>query len=703
MFQNLKLRTQLNSGFAVVILLLIIVAGIAYWGLQGAFHGFTEYSQIARANQQIVAFDRQMLGARLAFRGFLLTPTDQTAQSFREQLSQVQTALNTLKENTKNSEQAKQIAAIAEKTAQYDATTMQVIAMYKQRDETIKQLVNAGITMQKTLFDLVDAATTDKNAVIATMGGKLIMQIMNGRYSLLRYAWTRQPTHFDQAREEIIAKVDALLQPFAEILPPNYRARLEQFNKDRSAYLALVPTLNQIVTQSETLTQDAAFRIGPEITKIIEEVVAFYEKNQNVLGPQVQRTNEIAVTVVTGFSIAAVLMGFALAWLLVRMIRRPIGGEPAEMAAMTRQIAQGDLTVRFSETGQETGVYAAMRDMATQLREMVSKVTQATAQVSSAAAEIAQGSSDLSQRTEQQASALEETASSMEELTSTVKQSADNAGQANQLASAARSQAEQGGQVVDQAIAAMNAINASSRKIADIIGVIDEIAFQTNLLALNAAVEAARAGEQGRGFAVVASEVRKLAQRSADAAKEIKSLISDSVNKVEDGSRLVELSGHTLSEIVIAVKKVSDIVAEITAAAREQAGGIEQVNRAILQMDQATQQNAALVEETAAASHAMGDQAKELQSLMGFFKLDQQGMPTRTASASPTHRPVAEPGTRPATPAKPASSAKPAATKSRPVAKPAPARPQPAVARPAPVERKPTATAISSSEEWEEF
>ncbi|HHW76344.1 MAG TPA: hypothetical protein GX399_04805, partial [Xanthomonadaceae bacterium] len=222
------------------------------------------------------------------------------------------------------------------------------------------------------------------------------------------------------------------------------------------------------------------------------------------------------------------------------------------------------------------------------------------------------------------ASALEQTASSMEELTATVKQSAEHAGQANQLASAARHQAEQGGQVIEQAVTAMTAIHHSSKKIADIIGVIDEIAFQTNLLALNAAVEAARAGEQGRGFAVVAGEVRKLAQRSADAAKEIKSLITDSVAKVEDGGQLVERSGQTLKEIVVSIKKVSDIVAEIATASREQASGIDQVNRAILQMDQVTQQNAALVEQTAAASQAMGEQARDLQNLMGFFKLDEQ-------------------------------------------------------------------------------
>lgn len=246
------------------------------------------------------------------------------------------------------------------------------------------------------------------------------------------------------------------------------------------------------------------------------------------------------------------------------------------------------------------------------------QIKHATNQVSSAAAEITQGNTDLSQRSEEQACAVEETASSMEELTSTVKQSADNAGQANQLALTARHQAEQGGQVVDQAIVAMSAINQSSRKIADIISVIDEIAFQTNLLALNAAVEAARAGEQGRGFAVVAGEVRKLAQRSADAAKQIKGLISDSMNKVEDGSKLVGQSGQTLREIVDAVKKVSDIVAEIASAAQEQASGIEQVNQAILQMDQVTQQNAALVEQTAAASQAMSDQTRDLQHRMGF-------------------------------------------------------------------------------------
>ncbi|MGC8519917.1 MAG: methyl-accepting chemotaxis protein, partial [Steroidobacteraceae bacterium] len=266
------------------------------------------------------------------------------------------------------------------------------------------------------------------------------------------------------------------------------------------------------------------------------------------------------------------------------------------------------------------------------MADIVTKVQSAASEVSRGADEISQGNTNLSQRTEEQASSLEETASSMEEMTSTVRQNADNAGQANQLAVAARDQAEKGGAVVARAVKAMTEINESSKKISDIIGVIDEIAFQTNLLALNAAVEAARAGEQGRGFAVVASEVRNLAGRSATAAKEIKELIQDSVRRVEEGSSLVTQSGATLENIIGAVKKVSDIVAEIAAASQEQSTGIEQVNKAVMQLDELTQQNAALVEEASAASQAMADQARSLNDVMARYRVsDEENAPVAAA------------------------------------------------------------------------
>ena len=309
-----------------------------------------------------------------------------------------------------------------------------------------------------------------------------------------------------------------------------------------------------------------------------------------------------------------------------------------ELQGVLAAVNGGDLSRRIDlgdKSGFFEGLGAGVNRLAESLVEIVSRVKSAGREIAMGAEEITAGNSNLSLRTEEQASSLEETASSMEEMTTTVKQNADNAAQANQLALAARDQAEQGGAVVGKAVDAMSGINDSAKKIADIIGVIDEIAFQTNLLALNAAVEAARAGEQGRGFAVVASEVRSLAGRSATAAKEIKSLIEDSVRKVEDGSGLVTQSGRTLGEIVTSVKKVSDIVAEIAAASREQSSGIEQVNRAVVQMDELTQQNAALVEEATAASQSMAGLVRDLNDMLGRYDTGTESAPPQSRRSSP--------------------------------------------------------------------
>ena len=368
-------------------------------------------------------------------------------------------------------------------------------------------------------------------------------------------------------------------------------------------------------------------KVEREAQRLNEEAVKFLENLERFTQDAAKRAEhheESAIRSAIILTILSLIIGVFMGVFIIRAVLRQIGGEPKDIADVIQRIADGDLTVDIQgENGSATtGILNAMQGMVSQLRNVVNGVQVATDSITTSAEEIAQGNGDLSQRTEESASSLEETASSMEEMTSTVKQNADNTRQANQLAIGTREQAEKGGEVLGNAVNAMSEISDSSKKIADIIGVIDEIAFQTNLLALNAAVEAARAGEQGRGFAVVASEVRTLAGRSADAAKEIKVLINESVEKVEQGSELVDASGKTLEEIVTSVKKVTDIISEIAASSQEQANGIEQVNSAVMQMDEMTQQNAALVEEATAASRSMEEQAQGLNKQMGFFTVD---------------------------------------------------------------------------------
>ena len=361
-----------------------------------------------------------------------------------------------------------------------------------------------------------------------------------------------------------------------------------------------------------------------------------------------------------------------------------------EVVRVLGALAKGDLTEKI--TNEYKGTFGQLKDdsnqTVAQLTSIVGQIKEATESISTASKEIAQGNTDLSQRTEEQASSLEETASSMEELTSTVKQNAENAKQANQLAASASEVAVKGGAVVGQVVDTMSSINESSKKIVDIISVIDGIAFQTNILALNAAVEAARAGEQGRGFAVVATEVRNLAQRSAAAAKEIKALIGDSVEKVGSGTKLVDQAGKTMEEIVMSVKRVTDIMAEITAASQEQSAGIEQVNTAITQMDEVTQQNAALVEQAAAAAESMQEQAENLSRAVATFRLEQSAQTTvRATTAAPAAADRRAAATRPANVERLNTKAH-----SKPAARPVPA------AKPAPAKGK-----TGTDGEWSEF
>lgn len=477
---------------------------------------------------------------------------------------------------------------------------------------------------------------------VASMGEVYQRSLQSQQYRL--EAYVHRDPQFTQKNYDAIksnrARINELMEQVNKIdLGNEDRNLAASIKADRAS---IVDAGKQEIDALLAGNYDAAARIRlNSIEPIIDHMDAATEKlnsHRIVVATQMLQAARDEVTADRRIMFAsfflALIIAVAFAWLLARRISR--GLAQAEEVALT--VSRGKLgrRIRIDSSDEIGRVLQALQNMDAKLSSTVMQVRDSATAVDHAARQLSQGSDDLSERTQEQAAALEETAASIEQMTATVKQTGDNARQANQLAIGTRDEADEGGKVVRQAVAAMHEITNSSKRIEDIIGVIDEIAFQTNLLALNAAVEAARAGEQGRGFAVVASEVRQLAQRSASAAKEIKTLIGDSVHKVSTGAALVDASGQTLDEIVRGVKKVSTIVAEMATATAEQSSGIDQINHAIASMDGATQQNAALVEESAAAAKLMQQQAYELQTLVSFFDI----AGAQTAAAVPMSLPT---------------------------------------------------------------
>ncbi|CAN7696358.1 methyl-accepting chemotaxis protein [Pseudoduganella sp. LjRoot289] len=418
--------------------------------------------------------------------------------------------------------------------------------------------------------------------------------------------------------------IDVALETLDRLVDPDGLSLLARIRQQRKAYVASFSAVGKLIAQDqrEQATQMMQAETLPALDVLQESIQAltgYQKKLVEASGAQAEQHISHARTAMLGLGTAAVLLGIGLAYYTTRSITGPL----KEALKVAQTVAGGDLTCDIDSSAKdETGeLLHALKLMNDGLAAIVNQVRDGTESIATASGQIASGSQDLAARTEQQASSLEETASSMENLITAVQQNAAHSQRANELALAASDIAVTGGAVVTNVVAIMGSINASSRKIVDIIGVIDGIAFQTNILALNAAVEAARAGEQGRGFAVVASEVRSLAQRSAAAAKEIKGLIDDSVQKVDLGSTMVEEAGGTMERIVASIHQVTDIMGEILTASREQSGGIDQVNQAITEMDGVTQQNAALVEESAAAAGTLHDQADRLAEVVSVFKL----------------------------------------------------------------------------------
>jgi methyl-accepting chemotaxis protein len=493
-------------------------------------------------------------------------------------------------------------------------------------------------TMQDKMTGIVEGGNV-KVKLVTDLRQSVMAAIINGR----NIALMSDTAEIDAENKRLAAnraeyktlfdKLSAMISSDAE------KAALDKIVAARGASVDVVTRITALVKagQREESNHVLLNELQPLQTRTVvamDDMVRHLEQQVLDAAAQAAEAHHAARRQTLLITLAAALLGSVMAWLITRSLLRQLGGEPAYAAGIASRIADGELDVQVAlREGDRDSLLFAMETMRAKLAGLVGHVRQATHHIAHASGEIASGNADLSARTEVQAGSLEETASTMEELTSTVKQNAGHAHTANELARVASGVAARGGEVVAQVVSTMGSINESSKKIVDIISVIDGIAFQTNILALNAAVEAARAGEQGRGFAVVASEVRNLAQRSAAAAKEIKQLIGDSVSKVEVGSKLVGEAGLTMSEVVDSIGKVTSIMADISAATSEQTHGIEQANRAIMDMDGVTQQNAALVEEAAAAAEAMREQAAELTRLVSVFRVGTDSAAAPSAAA----------------------------------------------------------------------
>ena len=660
----MKFKTQLLLGNGLVLLLMMVIAIIGYRSIQSLFNTAQWVTHTHQAVEYGKSLIEAMIDMETGVRGFIITgheeflePYQDGQESFREIMTKVQ------KHVSDNPSQLKRLDEIAvleqswrKEVAEIAISQRKMVGQVKDNPDSQTWLVaKINNNLMEVIHTKLDQLRNDKTAITDDKGELLIMAVIQD-IDAQENLWQKfllaanQPDSQKEFKELFDAGKKSIAMRLKEI---------ESHFAGDIAKLALISELQDLLTQWENEVITPAIQTPPEINKhvitfedIVDSIKAGQGKKQmdniRALVAQfintekellVNRDEEVTyvVTLATHGVIWGTLIAFVVGLTVVilinnRMIKQ-LGGEPSLVTEIVQKISAGDFSMQF-ESG-NTGLFGSIQAMLEKLRDVVNKVIESAEIVNAATQEISSGNVNLSQRTEQQAASVEETSSSMEEMTSSVQQNADNAQTAAQLAKTAREQAQQGGQVIANAITAMEAINHSSQQIGSIVNVIDEIAFQTNLLALNAAVEAARAGDQGRGFAVVAAEVRNLAQRSATSAKEISKLIQGTTDKIQEGSQLVSQSGITLQDIITAVKKLSDIVLEIASANQEQAASIQQINQSIIQFDEITQQNAALVEEISTASDSMKDEASLLKEHISFFRVSGSTTPTTHSSQLP--------------------------------------------------------------------
>ena len=679
MFRNMKMATKLILGFGSVLVLMVAVGAIGYQALDTAGSGFSEYREFARDTNIAGRVQANLLMVRMNVKDFLITGSQKDIDQFNEYWALVTKFMKEADERIKAPElQALLTKAQKDLDTYHDAFEELVKVRADRNDMVENTLDKLGPRMEKNLSEIMRTADRDGDATAAFRAGNTLRNLLLARLYVTKFLMTNAQAAVDRVQSEFMGmyeELGLLNSAVQDMTRRRLLAETAELAKEYEKTFADVTTL--IFDRNKRIVTGTLDALGPVVAHDVEEVKLGIMKQQDVLGPQVQESNDRATMQIIALAVAAIVIGFLITWLIIRTTLRTLGGEPGDLAVMAQQVAVGDLRMKIHDRAMTGSIYQAMgsmiaaerevvgiagrladgdlrvnvrersendqlmralREMVERLGEVVSEVASGAENVSSGSEQMSSSSETLSQGATEQASSVEECSSSMEEMTASINQNADNARQTETIALKAAQDARESGEAVTQTVAAM-------KEIAGKISIIEEIARQTDLLALNAAVEAARAGEHGKGFAVVASEVRKLAERSQKAAAEINRLSGESTD-------VAEKAGGLLVKLVPDIQKTADLVQEITAASSEQSAGGGQVNAALQQLDQVVQQNAAASEELASTAEELASQAEQLQSTVAFFQMKENGGGRgRNPGSAPEQTAPSRPALAPATPA----------------------------------------------------
>lgn len=630
MFKNMKLGTQIAVGFCAVLALLVIVAGSSFLGLMKADVGFSEYRGLARDTNLAGRLQANMLMVRMDVLNFLIFNDDKYYQSYSDYLEKMSGFLEEAKAEIKQPDRAKLITFVDDQVSDYEKAFKRTVEAINARNEHMEAIGELGLSMRKRLTEIMTSAYKDQDTDAAYYAGRIQEHLLLARYYTQAFYRSGLKTDEDRINRELGEEMSGLIDSLDQsLVNPQRRELFRRFQEEREKYSRELTDMAGYIYTRMDLVANSLYTIGPKIATAVEDVKLSVKDDQDALGPRVQASNDNTLVSVGILSVVGLLVGIFFAWFITKMVKAPLGGEPREMAEITKQIAAGNLEVKFETLDGRvpTGLYGDLKLMVDQLRSIVSDVKTASDNVATGSNELSSAAQSMAQGATEQAASAEEASSSMEQMASNIAQNADNALQTEKIALNSATYAEEGGEAVGRTVKAM-------KDIADKISIIEEIARQTNLLALNAAIEAARAGEHGKGFAVVASEVRKLAERSQEAAGEIGELSSSSVE-------IAEKAGSLLNQILPDIQKTAELVQEITASSNEMRTGSDQINIAIQQLDQVIQRNAGASEEMAATSEELSGQAATLQQAISFFKMSEHSQSvmmkaTGTSFAAPT-------------------------------------------------------------------